>query len=463
MIDTDKAYLFGLLVGGGVFGADNSSFLIQLPYNAWGDIAKNPARASEIGMSILNVVKPTFEGTYGITCSYSISRGKWLINCSGNLQPLKDELLSYGVVAADELRKTAKIDQLVAALTNDGLKRRFLAGLADTIGSLSASQRRFTSDFAIISFEFNGFNYSLIYNVCQLLCSLGLYPDQIEWNHPNFQAGDDSYYESWKKGCKLRVVLDDYSTYGKFAFKPKAKAMKAEIDKQTKGTNSSVPCNEKSVIMKFGCTHFGENSSDLPAEIRGCHYLNPKHICCLLGCPYAPKEQIEDALAQPEKYVTPFTVLTKGTLPSIQKIIQGDPFYSSLTYTSNMYSVRQLYNFYIDKPNYLLFSNSNVTGYPINNLIGAIAYLLAEDSDLFGKRIRGSQNELIERKIKDNPELSIEILLPDLLSVLIVKRGTKACLVGAREPRLTKKLLVFEAENRLRFHLRRPTRDDYND
>lgn len=463
MINTDKAYLFGLLIGGGIFGAVNSSFLIQLPYNAWGDVTKNPQRAAEIGQSIVNVVKPTFEGTYGITCSYSINKGKWIISCSGNLTAIRKELLDYGITAAGELRKSANIDGLVAALTNDGLKKRFLAGLADTIGSLSSSQRRFTSDFAIISFEFNGFNYNLIFNVCQLLCSLGLYPDQIEWNHPNFQAGDDAYYEPWKKGCKLRVALDDYSTDGKFAFKPKAKAMKAELDKQTKGTNSSVPCKSRPVIFKFGCVHFDEGSADLPEGIRGYHFLNPKHICCILGCPYAPKDQVKAAVLCAEKYVTPFTVVTKGTLKSINQILKSDSFYSQLQFTPHAYKVKDLYGLFQDKPNHLLFGQSNVVGYPINNLIGAIAYLLAEPSELFGKRIRGSQNALIEKKIKENPDLTIELLEPDLTSVLVIKKGSRACLVGAKHPQLAKKLFVFDGPDRIRFKLRRPTRDDYNE
>lgn len=464
MIDTDKAYLFGLLIGGGVFGADNSSFLIQLPYNSWGDITKNPQRASEIGQSILNVVKNTFEGTYGITCSYTINKGKWIINCFGNTTELKNELASYGVSASGELRKSAKIDGLVAALTNDGLKRRFLAGLADTIGSLSPAQRRFTSDFAIISFEFNGFNYSLIYNVCQLLCSLGLYPDQMEWNHPNFQAGDDAYYPSWKKGCKLRVALDDYSSYGKFAFTPKAKAMQVEIGKQTKGANTSLPCNSSArpLTFSYSCVHPGEDCHELPDIIRGGHFINPKHICCLLGCPYAPKDAIEEALQHPEQYVSPFTICTKGdSLVEITHIIQSDPFYSQLHFTPHSYLIKDLYNAFCDKPNLLLFGHSNIAGYPINNIIGCIAYLLAGENELFGKRVRGSQTQLIEKKIKENPDLLIQIMEPDYLSVLIIQFGSKACLVGAKHPKLTKKLIVKDPNNPLKFKLRKPTLEDY--
>lgn len=463
MINTDKAYLFGMLVGGGVFGDSDSSFVIQLPYKAWGEVAKNPARAGEIGTSILNVVKPILKGTYGIDCSYYISKGKWIITCDGKFDALKSELSTYGIDAAGELRKNANIDKLVAALTNDSLKRRFLSGMADTIGSLSPSQRRFTKDFAIVSFEFNGFNYNLIYNVCQLLCSLNLYPDQIEWNHPNFQSGDDAYYKSWKKGFKLRVALDDFSSYGKFLFTPKTEAMRTEIGKQTKGTNASVPCNEKEVVLKFGCTHSDENSSDLPADLRGYHFLNPKHVCSFLGCPYAPEATIKGALKNPEEYVTPFTVITKGTASSIQAIIDSDPFYSSLTFTSHTFSVKSIYDKFKSDQSQLVFGGKPSIGYPINNLIGAIAYILADESELFGKRVRKSQNELIESKLSSDPGLSVEILEPDLVSVLIVTSGgSKACLVGAKHPDLTKKLIVFNGSDGMLFKVRRPSRSDYD-
>ena len=54
------AYALGLIIGGGEFGSSNDSFTIKLPYKKWGDIEKNPARASEISTGIINVVVPMF-------------------------------------------------------------------------------------------------------------------------------------------------------------------------------------------------------------------------------------------------------------------------------------------------------------------------------------------------------------------------------------------------------------------
>lgn len=46
IIDTDQAYLLGLLVGGGIIHGD--SIQIILPYKRWGDMKSNPGRAGDI-------------------------------------------------------------------------------------------------------------------------------------------------------------------------------------------------------------------------------------------------------------------------------------------------------------------------------------------------------------------------------------------------------------------------------
>ena len=61
--------------------------------------------------------------------------------------------MHYGIACEGELRGTADISQVVLELVDDNLKRRFIAGLADTIGSMAKSQRRFTDEHQIISFE----------------------------------------------------------------------------------------------------------------------------------------------------------------------------------------------------------------------------------------------------------------------------------------------------------------------
>lgn len=69
-MNSDKAYILGLVVGGGVFTNDASSFSIHLPYKQWGDIAQNPSRAGQITRDIMGVVKPMMKAIYGIEVSF---------------------------------------------------------------------------------------------------------------------------------------------------------------------------------------------------------------------------------------------------------------------------------------------------------------------------------------------------------------------------------------------------------
>ena len=55
-MDTDKAYLLGLIIGGGVFGNAEDVFSIRLPYKKWGSYLANPQRAGEIAGDILRKV-----------------------------------------------------------------------------------------------------------------------------------------------------------------------------------------------------------------------------------------------------------------------------------------------------------------------------------------------------------------------------------------------------------------------
>ena len=154
-MDTDKAYLLGLIIGGGVFGNAEDVFSIRLPYKKWGSYLENPQRAGEIAGDILRKVGQMFRAVYDLSVQYETTPGgTWTILCEG------------------ELRGSADISQVVSELVDDNLKRRFIAGLADTIGSMAKSQRRFTDEHQIISFEIKGYNFKFVCDLCRLLYSI---------------------------------------------------------------------------------------------------------------------------------------------------------------------------------------------------------------------------------------------------------------------------------------------------
>ena len=221
-MDTDKAYLLGLIIGGGIFGDNTNVFRIRLPYRKWGCYLENPQRAGQIAGDIFRKVGQMFRAIYNLTVQYeAMPGGTWTILCEGDTTALRDDLLHYGIVCEGDLKENADISKIIDDLVDDNLKRRFVAGLADTIGSMARSQRRFTDEHQILSLEIKGYNYKLVCDLCRLLYSINCIPDQVNWNHPNIHCPSNPYYRQWNKGFKLRILLDQFARFGAFAFRTK--------------------------------------------------------------------------------------------------------------------------------------------------------------------------------------------------------------------------------------------------
>lgn len=470
-MNTDKAYIMGLAVGGGRFNSDHSSFHIVLPYKQWGEVTKNIERAGIIANDILKVVKPLMKVEYGLDVSY-IPGKDWKIECMGDTSKLVADLLSYGIAPSADLHKTADLSKLIASLTNTNLKKRFIAGVADTIGSMNPSHRRFSDDVQIISFEISGFNYKYVCQLCNLMYTLGCVPDQVLWQHPNMQSGTDSYYTSWKKGNKLRVTLDSFSTFGSLAFKSKAIASKENREKEGGKVNTAERCENKTLsVPGVVAVHIDENHSGIPTEVRGCHFIHHKQICGALGCPHAPQKELNRLLDQAEKYVSPFAVLHKDDVGSVEKIIATDPILSQRTYTlidvpvgnlvRAMENGSQTLRF---SGNTFSFSPSRDVGYPLTVTMDALAYIIASKTgNLNGKRPKGSRKEIIDSALKNTPDLSVTIKVPDLLTPIVVTDGVVAAMVGPLNEKVYRKLISFPTDNRNQMVVRNITEADLRD
>ena len=278
-MNTDKAYIMGLVVGGGCFSSNHKSFSIKLPYRQWGDYDKNPERAGMIANDILKVVKPLMNVEYNLDVSYTPGK-EWNIVCHGDTTDLIRDLQSFRIEPTSDLHKTADLQYLIASLSDTNMKKRFIAGVADTIGSMAPSHRRFTDDVQIVSFEISGFNYKYVCQLCNLLYQLGCVPDQILWQHPNMQSGTDSYYKYWKKGNKLRVTLDSFSTFGSLAFKSKTIASKENRKKEGK-YNSAEKCENKTLsVPGVVAVHVDENYADMPGIAWWTFYSSQTDLCC---------------------------------------------------------------------------------------------------------------------------------------------------------------------------------------
>lgn len=458
-MDTDKAYLLGLIIGGGIFGNAEDVFRIRLPYKQWGSYEENPQRAGQISTDIMRVVSPLFRAIYGLTVSYDASvSGEWNILCEGDLTNLKEELESLGITCEGEVRKTANINVLVPTLVDDNLKRRFIAGLADTIGSTKRSHRRFNDDKQMISFEINGFGFKFVCSLCKLLHSIQCYPDQVLWNHPNFHCGLNPYDKNWKKGFKLRVFLDQYEEFGAFAFVSKVTSSRQNQALETE-ENVAIPCPDREIRKpSVTCVHCDENSTLLPEVIRGGHYLHNRHVCAVLQCEHAPYDEVRKILDDAANLINPFPVLTKGTNADIRKIINANPLMRARTYQAHTYSIRTLT---LDDAANLYWGNDESSGYPANKVAAAVTFLIAaKTNQLNGLRPRGQQADIIRNYLRLHPGDTVTVYLPDLLTPLVIHMGDYSVMVGPDNPGVYGRLISFDEENRYKMKVRPITEED---
>lgn len=459
-MNTDKAYLLGLIIGGGIFGNAEDVFRIKLPYKKWGSYLDNPQRAGQIAADILRRVGQMFRAIYGLSVQYETTPGgTWVILCEGDTTSVKADLNHYGISAEGEIRGNADIELLVADLIDDNLKRRFIAGLADTIGSMAKSQRRFSDEHQILSFEIKGYNFKFACELCRLLYSINCIPDQVNWNHPNIHCPSDPYYAQWNKGFKLRILLDQYARFGAFAFRTKVESSNENRSLQRE-QHEAEKCETREIHITPSTVHPAENDARLPDVIRGGHYVHFRHFCAVLGCEHAPYNAICPILNQNlGLLINPFPILTKGDLERIENIIRNDSLMANRAYADRQISVLSLLQTYAaDKDKLLYGSNENV-GYPINEILKAIAYVIADDTELFGNRPKG-YIKILEAHTAADPTLCIDMRMPDLLTPLIIVGNGRGALIGAVNPTVYSRLVSRDATNPYKILVRNITEED---
>ena len=458
-MNTDKAYLLGLIIGGGIFGNAEDVFRIRLPYKKWGSYIDNPQRAGQIAGDILRKVGQMFRAVYNLSVQYETTPGgTWTILCEGDISGVRDDLTHYGIACEGEIRGNAGISGIVAELVDDNLKRRFIAGLADTIGSMAKSQRRFSAEHQILSFEIKGYNFQFVCDLCRLLYSINCIPDQVNWNHPNIHCTSDPYYSQWSKGFKLRILLDQYARFGAFAFRTKAETSNENRQLQQQ-THTAERCEERDFHVTPSTVHPAENDPRLPENIRGGHYIHFRHFCTVMGCEHAPYDKVCSCFNNLGELVNPFPILCKETSTRIETIIQNDPLMANREYTTENISIASLYAIYKDDANSLLYGVSANSGYPITEILQAVAYVIANENELFGKRPKG-YTTVIENHISSNPEETVEIRKPDLLTPLAIFGNGKGSLVGAQNPSVYSQLISRDQDNNYKLLVRQITEED---
>lgn len=379
-----KAYLLGLLVGGGKI--DENTFVIDLPYKKWG---MEPKRMNIIAADIITKICQYFNTTYKFSVTYEYGNGRWLITPIGNadILSIKSDLQFLGLPTGGFLLSSVDLTTAKSKLTGIN-SASFLSGIFDTRASLTLSHRRFSDDAPVVSVEIPGStqNFNFVVQLCAWLTDLGSTTDQILYNHPNQHAASDPDYKGWKKGFKIRFLVRSFLTQYSFALKAKSIDI-SKIEKLQKKEEQN-PCLLRRLRTPSPVSvHSDQNSNELPIEVRNKLFFHYHHFCAVLDCPHAPVKEIEKLVNDKNKYISFFPRLSKGTkIEQLKKLktIQTK-YFPEVELSSHKVKVSRL----IEHEDFESF----------NGIDQGIAYLFAET--LNGKRHLGSMDEIIQKNITE--------------------------------------------------------------
>jgi len=450
IMTSEKAYLTGLIVGGGIFR--NQSMVISLPYRLWGRAAINPARAGQLATDILSRVRPLFEHTYNMPVTFHLEP-EWQIRSTVRVtDELLQDMNAFGISPNGKIIETGSLTTLKSFLNTDLFKRDFIAGIADSIGSLNPNHRRFDANYQIISFEFAAKNnYRLVFDVCQILQELNCFTDQLLWNHPNLHSSSNPYYKAWKKGFKVRVLIDSYVAAGSFLFQAKAEAANQNLAVQNT-THTATRCDVKGIEEHSVKTiHQDEDSAWLPAELRGLHFLHNKHICAVMGCPHAPVRDLEQYVQRAEYWINPFPIYLRDTLVAVREKIAENAILSNRTYSSEPWSVHALLRL-VERGQKLIWGNGTESGYSVTQILQGVVWLIQRASgDTTTTRVSGNYMDYLEAELNSNSSAFRHIVIekPDKLTPVLIHNHIYATMIGPNNPHVYKELITRHDSLRL--------------
>ena len=174
-------------------------------------------------------------------------------------------------------------------------RRQFIKGFADVTGYIRKSNYFFEKEMHRVYFEIPQ-NWELVTDFCNLLKSVDIPVQNIDWGHPNMRDGNLKKYNEgktdfWKKEHQVKVWANEYEPIG-FAVIHKNEALDIFaneqimfIEQQNKRVSDVTHRYywELTGKKKVKLAHPSENDEFIPEEIRGHHYDSWKEIAHDLG------------------------------------------------------------------------------------------------------------------------------------------------------------------------------------
>ena len=292
-MNNEMAYLLGMITGNGEIqrGLNETTIVIEIPH-------KKLETEFEKDVSVyvkasITDIREVIEPLVGIGLRFNQSKNVSYISFTKpNEDYLMREIILY--IGGATSHNNVRISPEVFKFSVDE-RKQFIKGFADVTGYIRRSNYFFDKKMHRVYFEVPQ-NWELVTDFCNLLKSVDIPVQNIDWAHPNMRDGNLKKYNEgktdfWKKEHQVKVWANEYEPIG-FAVIHKNEALEEfaqeqilYIESQHKKVSDVTHRYYWEMVgkKKIKPEHPAESDEFIPEEIRGNHYDSWKEIANDLG------------------------------------------------------------------------------------------------------------------------------------------------------------------------------------
>lgn len=292
-MNVEMAYLLGMITGNGEIqrGATDTTISIDIPHKKLETEFQH-----DVGIYVkasITDIRKVLEPLLGTSLSFTQNVNVSMLSFrKSNEEYLMREILRYigWATSSDNIR----ISPEVFEFTFDE-RKQFVKGFADVTGYIRRSNYAFSEPNYRVYFEIPH-NWELVVDFCNLLKSVDIPVQAIDWAHPNMRDGNLTKYNQgkldfWKKEHQVKIWASEYQPVG-FVVLHKQQALDFFAEKQKKayvmaGKDPTVKLHryywELTQRVREKPSHPRENDEFIPEKIRGKHYNSWTEIAKDLG------------------------------------------------------------------------------------------------------------------------------------------------------------------------------------
>ncbi len=287
-MNTEMAYLLGMILGNGEIQRDNTEtrITIDIPHkNLYTDDMKDVrvyVKASTV--DIRSIVEPLIGHNLVITQN---KRSTIMTFVKSNDEYITREILRF--IGGGRHHSTMRMNPELFSITTDE-KKTLLRGIADVTGYIRKSNIAYGQDGAHrVYIEIPG-NWYMVIDIANMLKDVDVPVQTIDFGHPNFRDGDMKKYNQgkpyfWKKEHQVKIFANEFLPIG-FNINHKQDALEKYSEELLEFIDPVKTHKfywEKTIRRKVRPNHPHENDEYLPIEIRGKHFESWTDLARMLG------------------------------------------------------------------------------------------------------------------------------------------------------------------------------------